>query len=170
MATPSGQVEYPALTESAHHIPSKERVARMIEVNMGYAQCYMDGDFEGMLDYLIDVPVFEFHPQAIRVTGREAVVERSRRMFPAVSQNDSRTASEHEIRASTFAADLLIHEFSNVYRLADGTSRRCHTVAVIPFVGDKMVGERIYTDQYLAELRDHHLGPDFMDLPGVERL
>lgn len=170
MATPSGKVEYRALTESIHAIPSAERVARMIEINMGYAQCYLDGDFEGMFDYLIDVPVFEFHPQAIRVTGREAVFERSKRMFPTVTQTDSRTATQHEIRATSAGEDLLIHEFSNVYSFPDGTSRRCYTVAVIPFVGDKMVGERVYTDQYLAELRAHHLGPDFLNLPGVERL
>jgi hypothetical protein len=160
-------VHYPKLVETQHEIPSKERAARMIEVNVAYAQCFMTGDFEGMLDHLIEVPVFEMYPQAIRITGREAVLERSKRLFPLASQNDSRTALSHRITASTAGNDVLIHEFSNIYKLADGTSRRCYTVAVIPFVGDKMVGERVYSDQYLGRLREQLLGADFLERPDV---
>ncbi|MDY0068112.1 MAG: hypothetical protein RBS02_17230 [Steroidobacteraceae bacterium] len=163
----SNAVAYPELAESLHAIASKERAARMIEVNIAYAQCFMDGDFEGMLDYLVEVPVFEMYPQAIRITGREAVLERSKRLFPLASQNDSRTAHSHRITACTAGSDVLIHEFSNIYKLADGTSRRCYTVAVIPFVGDRMVGERVYSDQYLGRLREQLLGADFLARPDV---
>jgi hypothetical protein len=160
-------VEYPQLAESTHAIPSKERMTRMIEVNMAYAQCFMNGDFERMLDYLVEVPEFEMYPQAIRITGREAVLERSRRLFPLASQNDLRTAKSHRITASAAGNDVLIHEFSNIYDLADGTRRRCHTVAVIPFVGDKMVGERVYSDRHLGRLREELLGVDFLERPDV---
>jgi len=49
----------------------------------------------------------------------------------------------------------------------DGTQRRCYTIAVIPFVGDKMVGERVYSDQHLGRLRERLLGADFLDRPDV---
>jgi len=163
-------VAYDALHE-AESLPSPERVARMIAVNMGYAQAYMDGDFEKMLEFLVDEPVFELHPPSVRVVGREAVLERSRRLFGFASQNDSRTAADtHRITASTAGQDVLIHEFNNVYTFPDGSQRRCFTVAVIPFIGDKMVGERIYSDVHLGRLRTESLGEDFYDLPGVVRL
>jgi len=160
-------VDYPELSESLHAIASKDRAARMVEVNIGYARCFMNGDFQGMLDYLIDVPVFEMYPQGIRITGRDAVLERSKRLFPLASQNDTRTTQSHQITASTAGEDVLIHEFSNIYDLMDGTQRRCYTIAVIPFVGDKMVGERVYSDQHLGRLRERLLGADFLDRPDV---
>ena len=160
-------LKYPELAETMHSIASQERAARMIEVNMGYARCFMNGDFHGMLDFLVDVPVFEMHPLGIRITGRDAVLERSRRLFPMASQNDTRTTQHHQIRASTAGEDVLIHEFSNIYDLQDGTQRRCYTIAVIPFERDKMVGERVYTDQHLGRLRERLLGPDFLDRPDV---
>ncbi len=172
MSTGSEQVdttgiEYPELADVSHAVPSKERVARMIEVNMEYALCYMNGDFEGMMDSLVEVPEFEMHPPSIRFVGREAVLERSRRMHALASQNDLRTTKSHRITAVTADNDTLIHEFSNIYTLSDGTTRRCYTVAVIPFVGDKMVGERIYSDQYLGRMREELLGPDFLARPDV---
>lgn len=171
MMTPSDKVEYPTLTESVQHIPSAERVAEMIDVNMEYAKCYLDGDFDGMFEYLVDVPEFEFHPPSIRVTGRDAVRERSRRMFQLTSQNDLRKGvTTHRITAATHDQDTLVHEFSNVYTFPGGTRRRCYSVAVIPFVGDKMVGERIYSDTYIGGLRAQLLGEDFYELPGVVRL
>lgn len=160
-------VKYPELAESLHSVTSKDRAARMIEINMGYARCFMNGDFHGMLDYLIEVPVFEMYPHGIRITGRDAVLERSKRLFPLASQNDTRTTQSHQITASAAGDDVLIHEFSNIYDLMDGTQRRCYTIAVIPFVGDKMVGERVYSDQHLGRLRERLLGPDFFSRPDV---
>ncbi|MCP5364490.1 MAG: hypothetical protein H6905_04570 [Hyphomicrobiales bacterium] len=171
MNTEPGQfdpaVAYPELAEGKHSIATQERVARMIEINMGYALCYMNGDFEGMMNYLIDEPVFEMHPPSIRFKGREAVLERSRRMHALASQNDLRTTQSHRITAHAADSNTLIHEFSNIYSLGDGTTRRCYTVAVIPYIGDKMVGERIYSDQYLGQMREQLLGPDFLNRPDV---
>ena len=171
MSTSSERVEYPALNEGVESMPSKERAARMVEVNLGYAQCFMDGDFEGMLDYLIDVPVFEHYPMGIRITGRAAVLERSRRLHPSAVQNDSRTAGDtHVITASTAGSDVLIHEFNNVFDLPDGTRTRCYMLAVVPFVGDKMVGENVYTDHRVADWWDSLFGEDYLEIPGVELL
>jgi len=160
-------VDYPAFDEGVDGIPSKERAARMVQVNMAYAQCFMDGDFDGMLEHLVDEPVFDLHPMGIRITGRDAVRERSKRLFPLATQNDLRTAQSHRITASTAGQDVLIHEFSNEYVFPDGAVRRCYTIAVIPFEGDKMVGERVYSDQHLGRLRKQLLGDDFFNRPDV---
>jgi len=154
-------VDYPGMDEGAEGIPTKDRATQMIEINKAYAQCFMDGDFDGMLNHLVDEPVFEIFPPAVRITGREAVRERSKRLYPMASQNDTRTAQSHRITASTAGEDVLIHEFSNLYTLPDGSVRRCYTVAVVPFEGDKMVGERVYSDQHLGRLREQLLGEDF---------
>lgn len=155
------------MEEGAENIPSKERAARMIEVNGIYAQRFMDGDFDGMLEVLVDEPVFEIYPRGVRIVGREAVRERSKRLYPLASQNDTRTAEAHRITASTAGQDVLIHEFSNVYTFPDGSTRRCYTVAVVPFEGDKIVGERVYSDGHLGRLREQLLGEDFFARPDV---
>jgi hypothetical protein len=163
-------VDYPGMDEGAEGIPSRERATRMIEVNKAYAQCFMDGDFDGMLEHLVDEPVFEMFPPGVRITGRDAVRERSRRLYPMASQNDTRTANSHRVTASTAGQDVLIHEFSNKYTFPGGSVRRCYTVAVVPFEGDKMVGERIYSDQHLGRLRTQLLGEDYFSRPDVSLL
>lgn len=151
--------------------PSAPRAAEMVEVNMQYARRFLDGDFEGMEDFLIETPVFEHYPQAMRIVGREAVRVRSERSFTVTRQFDPRRdASTHRITAVCFAQDALVHEFSNVFAMPDGTKRRCYLAAVVTFDGDKMIGERVYTDSFFARIIDDALGPDFIDLPGVTLL
>lgn len=163
-------VSYPGMEEGAEGIPTKQRAEQMIAVNSAYAQCFMDGDFDGMLEHLVEEPVFELYPVGVRIVGREAVRERSKRLFPMASQNDTRAAQTHRITASTAGQDVLIHEFSNVYTFADGTRRRCYSIAVVPFEGNKMVGERVYTDEHLGRLRVQLLGEDFFARPDVTLL
>lgn len=158
--------------DDASWLPSPERAAQMIDINLRYAQCFLDGDFDGMEECLVETPVFEAFPEAVRITGREAVRVRSERLFATtMRQLDPRTGENtHEISAVGFGEDVLIHEFSNEFEMPDGTMRRCHMLAVVQFEGDKMVGERVYTDRYLDAQKLETMGADFYDLPGVTQI
>ena len=95
--------------------------------------------------------------------------ERSRRSFAStIRQLDPRKGTDtHRIATSCAGENLLIHEFSNVFAMPDGSDERCYLIAIIPYVDDKMVGERVYTDRHQASLRAQTFGPDFDALPGV---
>ena len=171
MTTSPEPLEYPELDEALAGLPSKERAAQMLAINMKYAQCFLDGDFDGMEEYVVETPVFEEYPEAVRITGREATRARSERLYPLIEQLDRRKGQDtHRITASAFGEDVLIHEFSAVLELPDGSRRRCHLIAVVAFEGDKMVGERVYSDLGYDVLRRQGFGEDFYALPGVTKL
>lgn len=160
---PAGDLLCPELFDAARRLPRRERAVRMIEVNLVYAQHYFDGDFERMFDCLIECPVFEHYPRAVRIEGRDAVRERSKRSYSTViRQLDPRKGPDtHYIASSCVGEHVLIHEFSNLFVLPDGTSERCYTLAVVPFRGDSMVGERIYSDRHLSSMNERTFGVDF---------
>lgn len=163
---PKSPLECPELIEEARQIPSHARHAAMIDANLVYMQHYFDGNWEPMLDALIDEPSFEQFPQGIRIEGRDAVHERNSRGHAAgMKDMDPRIWSEdnHRITAAAVGVDMLIHEFSNVFTQPDGTKRRSYLLAVIPYVGDKLVGERVYGDGGWGR----NWGGDFEKLPGV---
>lgn len=160
------------LLDAPNHVASRERAARMLEIDLEYAECYFNGDFDGMEEYLVDVPAYEFYPQAIRMTGKEAVRARSERGFKTTMKqlDPYRNEDTREYRALAFSDDHMIGETTATFVLPDGTKKRCSYIAVIEFDGDKMVGERIYSDHYHARLRDTKFGPDFLKVPGVTLL
>lgn len=168
--------EYPALDEAVQALPSPQRIEEMVETNLKYAQCFLDGDFDGMEEFLVETPVFEQYPQAVRITGRDAARARAERHYrDMIEQLDPRKGENtHEISVVAFGADVMIHEFSSEFELSDGTSRRCRMLAIVAFEDDKMIGERVFTDHYLAEMDSSHPDEGFYgradvtDLGGLE--
>ena len=154
--------------------PSAIRAAKMIEVNMKYARCFLDGDFEGMEEFLVEEPVFEHYPQAMRIAGREAVRARSKRGFSVTAQFDSRDGGlrTHRITAVCFANDALVHEFSDVLTMPDGSRRRDHRKHMTT------LGRTVREPKLVTELMDDHIlperdNPEFVSifaLTGIELL
>ena len=55
------------------------------------------------------------------------------------------------------------------YSPKSGPQQRYRIFQIVTFRGELMVGERTYTDADCAAVFDAALGPDFFELPGVER-
>jgi len=146
-------------------------------------------DIEGVMSTLVDNPVFEFHPQNIRVEGRAAVREMYTRLcntiLPQFATDDRRrkATSADEFggqgaRMMALAADMtgkflpenqsrMFFELEMNYTPDSGPTRRFRFFQIVTFEGEKMVGERTYNDAECAALFDAALGADFFTLPGV---
>ena len=168
----SEQVQYPdTLANAAHNLPTVERAQEMIDIDLKYGSCFFNSDFDGMRECLVDSPEFEMHPLGIRISGMEAVIERSKRVQAGLlAPVDPRSNKPVVVRTACFSKDAMMVEWNAELAFPDGTIRKCYAVAVIPYDGDKIVGERVYTCENFAELRKQALGADFSDVEGVTRL
>ena len=149
----------------------------MIEFNIEHARRFFAGDFDGIMDHsLIAEPVYEFFPSRIRVTGGEAVHRYHQLNYDIViAQVDPKrrvtSADQSRTFSRTFGENSYATELSGVFQLGDVPPRRCYFNAVIPFQDGKMVGERVWMDEYLSAFFVRELEKDatFFSLPGVER-
>ena len=147
----------------------------MIDFNLEHGRKFMEGDLQGIMDEsIIDEAVWEFYPNRIRVTGKEALLryhELNRNIV--IEQVDPRKfgGDTREFYSTTTSQnpDCLTHEFSCMFTRKDGTSFRGYCIAVIPYANGKMAGERIYMDQQMGDWFEESLDADFFKLPGVER-
>jgi hypothetical protein len=145
---------------------------QMTETLMRHELFEFDEDLDGVMTTLVDVPVYELHPQAYRITGKEAVREMYERTLPVFIQFDHRRheVDTREIKCVAFSNNQMAAELAADFVFPDGETRRVHLTCIAEFSGDKVVGERLYLDHKLAELYDQALGPDFFELPGVTKL
>lgn len=160
------------LLKSPSRVPTPERAAQMLEIDLNYARCYLERDYDGLLGHLVDTPEYEWYPQAIRMTGKEAALARCKIGYNnTIKQIDpSKNDDTREYRAIAFGENIMVGETTATFVLPDGTRKRCSYVAIIEFDGDKMVGERVYSDRYHASLREASLTDEFFAVRGVERL
>lgn len=165
------------LKRGPQDIPTRERAQEMLDIDMKYGAYFHNRDFEGMETCLVDSPDFEMQPLGLRIQGKAAYRERSRRLQKAVvAQLDPKGRSSKEdsanqvFRSIAFGKDVMIIEWSANHTLPDGSRKRCYTIAVVEYEGQKIVGERVYTCQNAATLRGHALGADFLDVEGVSKL
>ena len=147
----------------------------MIDFNMEHGRKFMEGDFAGIMEHsIIDEAVWEFYPNRIRVSGKEALLRYHElnhkivieQVDPRNSAVDSR---EFYSMTTSEKPDVLTHEFSCMFTRKDGTSFRGYCIAVIPFANGKMAGERIYMDKEMGDFFEAGLDEEFFKLPGVER-
>jgi len=160
------------LKDGPRNMPSVERAQEMLDIDMKYAACFYNRDFDGMEKLLVDSPDFEMQPLGLRIQGMKAYKERSRRLQrPILGQLNPHSGAANQVfRSLAFGKDVMIIEWSADHTLPDGSRKRCYTIAVIQYAGDKIVGERVYTCENAAELRRHALGPDFLSVEGVSQL
>jgi hypothetical protein len=140
---------------------------------------HMDAEFRqdvnGALNTMSPRPFYEFHPLGLRISGREAIAEMYRRMwpniYPYVVASESLTMNtqlgDGPVRYGP--AGLLIREWAEV--LPPGGRRQAISeMAVFHFKDDPLVGETIYCNGPLSELTGNALGVDFVKVPGVQLL
>ena len=164
---------------------------RMQELMGAHGEYERLNDIDGVMSTLVEDPVFEFHPQNIRVQGRAAVREMYTRLCRTIlrqfaTNNETRKATaldrfggqdSHMIAlvADTTGKFLpenqsrMFIELELGYTPEHGPTERFRICQIVTFEGERMVGERTYTDSECAVLFDEVLGPDFLHLPGVTR-
>ena len=168
-ASETFKVELPPLKTR----PSKVKMTReeMIAFNLEHARKFLEGDIDGIMrDSLVEDPVWEFYPNRIRVSGKEAVRRYHEINYKTViAQVDPRNGDDtREFYSETHGENVIAHEFSNMMNL-NGVEKRGYFIAVIPYQDGRMVGERIYLDKDTAEWFESQFDEEFFKLPGVER-
>ena len=153
--------------------PSKVKMTQeeMIAFNLEHGRKFMEGDIDGIMrESLVDDPVWEFYPNRIRISGKEAVRRYHEINLKAViAQVDPRNGGDtREFYSETAGENVITHEFSNMMNL-NGIVKRGYFLAVIPYQDGRMVGERIWLDKDTAAWFESQFDEEFFKLPGVER-
>ncbi|HKT72288.1 MAG TPA: hypothetical protein VJQ47_05315 [Steroidobacteraceae bacterium] len=157
-------VPIPNITSGTGELTPSEMVA----INYKYAKYYREGNFDALMnECMVDVPVYEYFPNRIRLTGKLAL----RRNFEVKHKGfvDIIDQGRPEVRYCTFGENCYAAEFSIAMPMPDGTRMRWHKFALIPFRQRRMVGEIVYNDSFFAERLEKMMTQDFLSTPGVER-
>jgi hypothetical protein len=130
-----------------------------------------NGDLDGTMATLVAHPVFEVHPQGLRIEGYEAVREMYGRLLPGSNDPLSEgTAQTERVLQSSITASgnsVLCTEVQHEMHRLDGTTACVRMLVNVYFQDGKLLGERLFSDNDMAELINSALGPDFFNLPGV---
>jgi hypothetical protein len=130
-----------------------------------------NGDLDGTMATLVAHPVFELHPQGIRVEGYEAVRAMYGKFLPGFKDQfaESKETTERVLKSNITAVgnSVLCTEGQDKMHRADGTPTRMRMLVNVYFQDGKLLGERLFSDNDMAELINSALGPDFFNLPGV---
>jgi hypothetical protein len=140
---------------------------------------HMDAEFrqdvEGALATMSPEPFYEFHPLGLYISGRNAIAEMYRRMwpkiYPYVVSSESLTMGTQGGESSIWygTTGLAIREWAEV--MPPGQKKRpISEMAVFHFAGAVLTGETIYCNGPLNDLTREALGPEFVRIPGVTRI
>ena len=145
---------------------------RMMELLTEHEHCELMGDLDGVMATLVKNPVFELHPQKLRIAGYEAVREMYGNLLPGFDEQfaESREAEQQSTLRSSitaFADSLLVTEVQDEMKLPDGNTTRMRMLVVVYYQDGKILGQRLFCDNDFAGLINSALGPDFVNLPGV---
>ena len=109
-------------------------------------------DVEGVLSTLVDHPVYEFHPDRLRLEGKENIrqfyKDHFEYFFPLIKSHELINACWDE-QSACFEYDLYLKDTSDkAYRI----------MVVLTAENDRLIGERFYVETELAQLM---AGPSF---------
>jgi hypothetical protein len=144
---------------------------RMMELLAEHEKYEFDNDLDRVMATLVEHPVYELHPQKLRIEGRDAVREFYRRVLPEfvnsglLKPRDAKPT--RNLKSLVFGDSYLMSEMHDELKLSDGNTTRVRVMGFADFEDGKILGERLFSDYDLAEWLDSLLGPDFVDVPGV---
>lgn len=163
-----------------------ERMQDLLQIHTEYERV---NDVDGVMSTLVDDPIFEFHPQNVRIQGRAAVREMYTRLcntiLPQFATNDRvRRANSPDQFGGQGGSMIVLAADTTGKFLPEGQSRlflelelgftpktgpvqRFRMFQIVTFQGELMIGERTYQDVDCAALFDHALGADFFRMPGI---
>jgi hypothetical protein len=144
----------------------------MMELLLEHEQYEVHGDLDGVMSTLVEYPVFELHPQNLRISGTEAVRELYGHLLPRsdgqlANSGATNQAPTLKSRITAYADSLLVTEVHEQMTLSVGTTAFMRMLVLVHYEDGKILGERLYADTELAELISSVLGRDFVELPGV---
>jgi hypothetical protein len=144
----------------------------MKELLLEHEQCEAMGDVEGTMATLVEHPVFELHPQGLRIEGYEAVREMYGKFLQDAfrsrpAERKAQMAPTLKSRITAFADSLLVTEANNDIKFPDGSIVSLRFLVLVYFQDGKILGERLYSDNDYTEVVNSVLGPDFINFPGV---
>jgi hypothetical protein len=120
-------------------------------------------------------PFYEFHPLGLYLSGRNAIAEMYRsmwpRIYPYVVSSESLTMGTQSGESSIWygTTGLAIREWAEV--MPPGRKKRpISEMAVFHFAGAGLSGETIYCNAPLNDLIREALGTEFVRIPGVTRI
>lgn len=140
-------------------------VKRMEHTFTTHGEAELALDLEATMATLTADPLYELVTVGWEVRGRDAVREMYRRLFAGYN---TRVVSS-TARIFAVAPNALCREGFTVLK-TDTDPVTYHSIAVVPFDGDLISGERLYADVPNAGLMRTALGSDFGDVPGVTAL
>jgi hypothetical protein len=134
----------------------------MYALGMKHATLEGDGDLDGTMATLIEIPVYEFWPMGKRMTGRDQV----RRYYEHLVNDFMPRQIGYEMVAETLSAEALSQEY--MIELQGEVGPENHRVLGILFAADDgsglMGGERIWgSDVFLRQM----IGPIWDELETI---
>lgn len=133
----------------------------MRELGTHHAQVEADGDLEGTMATLVEVPVYEFWPAGRRATGREPV----RRYYEHLISNFMPSQIGYALIEEWVSESSLAQEYSIEIHGESGPETH-HVIGILWAADGLLGGERIWGDEaFLHKM----VGPVWDDLEIIER-
>lgn len=143
---------------------SVEELDRLLDI---HARAEFALDYDATMDSVVDDPMYELHPQGLRINGRSAVREMYQRILPVYMANVRRP----ELRVKAYGDNSVIAEYKFAIRQPDGGWLSAYRMGIVEFAEDgRVYSERDYQSPAMADMMTSALGEDFYDVPGVERV
>jgi hypothetical protein len=142
---------------------------RMTELGMQHELFEFNTDIDGLMNTLVDEPVYELHPRGATIKGRAAVRLFYERTLHIYQQWDQRKGQQtRKILSIAYGDCHMAVEVEDDFEFPNGARKRVQFMVAVEYRQDgKMYGERLYADQELAAVIDGALGADFFDRPDV---
>jgi hypothetical protein len=111
-------------------------------------------------------PFWEGYPMGIRLEGHDAIRQFYKRLLPDLSPRVV-GGDEHWL---TVRESMVVCDYTADLRWDSGEVRRHNSLATMSFLGDAILGERVFNDAGTSTLVMRALGDDIWDVPGVVRV
>jgi hypothetical protein len=135
----------------------------MYALGMKHATLEADGDLDGTMATLIDVPVYEFWPMGKRMTGRDQVM----RYYEHLVGDFMPRQIGYEMVAETLSSEALSQEYM-IEIHGDNGPEKHRVLGILVAASDGsglMSGERIWgSDAFLRQM----IGPVWDDLENID--
>ncbi len=135
----------------------------MYALGMKHATLEAEGDLDGTMATLIDVPVYEFWPMGKRMTGRDQVM----RYYEHLVGNFMPRQIGYEMVAETLSSEALSQEYM-IEIHGDNGPEKHRVLGILVAASDGsglMSGERIWgSDAFLRQM----IGPVWDDLENID--
>jgi hypothetical protein len=127
--------------------PSTMTTDEMRAITRLHAELELNGDYEPLLETLVDEPIFEFHPPGAQLIGGDTL----RRYYTAFLRDFMPLVEETVMIGEWADPTACVHEYQLRLRI-DGKLENHHLMGTIYGSGDRIGGERLFGGPRLMDL------------------